>query len=243
MDYFVPNIGKLYNTNTLSLTVNGNTQIITIQESNYTVQALMEQILIQLNTGNNGGPVFPNVNFYFQGGLPGNVPFFALQVPIPAPPAPPVPVNFTFNDTPLARMLNVPRGAVSNAYSIVSPYLIPSELTYIDFVCSNITYQQGLKDATTSNATRDVLYRWNFGWDNVYILDGDGYPINQGYLPFVQRRYLSFPKQCKWDTQQPLGQLSFQLYDRNGAIIQVPASSSTGGGGLEWSMALLVSEQ
>jgi hypothetical protein len=140
-------------------------------------------------------------------------------------------------------MLNIKRGSSNVSYPIISPYLLPFELTYFDFVCSNITYQQGLKDATTSNATRDVLYRWNFGWSEVYVLDGDGYPINQGYLPFVQRRYLNYPKQVKWDTQQPLGQLNFQLFDRQGSIIQVPANASDGKGGLEWSMTLLVSEQ
>lgn len=240
LDYFIPNISPLYKTNTLSITIAGATSVVTIPTSNYTVQALMEQIVITLNTGSTvtpGAPVFTGVNFAFGDGLPGNVIFSAATL------SPAAPASFTINDTPLARMLNLPRGLSQFKYPVVSPYLIPNELKYIDFVCSNITYQQGLKDATTSNATRDVLYRWNFGWDNIYVLDGDGYPINQGYLPFVQRRYLSYPKQCKWDTQQPLGQLSFQLFDRNGSIIQIPVNSSTGAGGLEWSMALLVSEQ
>jgi hypothetical protein len=239
LDYFIPNISPLYSTNKLSISSGGNTHEITLPTGNYTVAAVMEQIITQFNTGGAGQtPLFPNVNFSFAGGLPGNVNFNAFAVPTP-----PVPVPFTINDTPLARMLNLQRGLSKATYPVISPYLIPTQLTYIDFVCSNITYQQGLKDATTSNATRDVLYRWNFGWSEVYILDPDGYPINQGYLPFLQRRYLNYPKQCKWDTQQPLGQLSFQLYDRNGNIINIPASSSTGQGGLEWSMALLVSEQ
>lgn len=246
LNYSKPNISPEYNTDKLSITVGASTQIITLTEGNYTVYSLMNKILAELNAGsdlpipNPALNLFPNVEFSFAGD-PGQLNFGAELQPAGTP------ENFTINDTPLARMLGLAIGIVGGIplYPITRPNLIPLQLRYLDFVCAQITYQQGLKDASTSNYTRDILYRWNLGWDNVYLLDQDGYPINQGYLPFVQRRYLSFPKMVKWDTQQPIGQLSIQIYDANGVIVRVETQNNpdTTIGNLEYSMGLLVSEQ
>lgn len=246
LNYSKPNISPEYNTNTLSITVGASTQIITLVEGNYTVYTLMNSILAELNAGsdlpvpNPALNLFPNVEFVFAGD-PAQLSFAAVLQPAGTP------ENFTINDTPLARMLGLAIGIAGGSpiYPITRPNLIPLQLRYLDFVCTNITYQQGLKDASTSNYTRDILYRWNFAWDNVYTLDADGYPINQGYLPFVQRRYLSFPKMIKWDTQQPIGQLSIQIYDANGSIVRVETQDDpdTTLGNLEYTLGLLVSEQ
>jgi len=248
LNYSIPNISLFYGTNTLSLTVGETTQVITVPDGNYDVSALMDEIKNILNVGsdeeppNPGGNLFPNIEFSWFG-LPGNYSFGAEDFTNPADP---VPQDFIINDTPLARMLRLTRGVALPLHAVQNPYLIPPQLRYLDFVCTNITYQQGLKDGNTSRYTRDVLYRWNFGWDNVYALDDAGYPINQGYLPFVQRRYLNFPKQVKWDTAQPIGQLNFQVYNSNGEIVEVNIDTTQNlesKGSLEWSMGLLVSEQ
>ena len=228
----------------MSITIGATTQIITLLNGNYTVNALFDEILDLLNVGTNETPtnpannVFPDIEFSF-GGTPGILLFGAIDVNTGNP------ENFQINDTILSRMLGVQIGINTTPYYDVNrPYLIPPQLRYLDFVCSNITYQQGLKDASTSNFTRDILYRFNLGYDTPPPLDGDGYAINQGYMPFVQRRYLNFPKMVKWDTQQPIGQLSLQVYDAFGKIVnvQTQANIDPSLGNLEYSIGLLVSE-
>jgi len=231
LNYSIPNISAKYDTDRFSITLGGVTNVFRIQDGNYTVENVMTFLIqaAQLQ--------FPGVTFAF-GGAYGALDFSAVD-------GAGNPVDFTINDTPLARMLGLQIGADISLYEINQPNLIPKQLRYLDFVCTQITYQQGLKDASTSNYTRDILYRWNLGWDTPPPFDQDGYPINQGYIPFVQRRYLSFPKMVKWDTQQPIGQLSLQVYDANGSIVQVQTQDFINPelGNLEYSMGLLVSEQ
>lgn len=245
LNYSIPNISSQYNSNTLSITIGATTQTITLPDGNYTVESLFDEILSLLNVGTNESPtnpannVFPDIDFSFAGSG-GRLVFGAIDVNTG------LPENFQINDTILSRMLGVQIGInTTPLYDIDRPFLIPPQLRYLDFVCSQITYQQGLKDASTSNTTRDILYRFNLGYDTPAILDGDGYAINQGYMPFVQRRYLNFPKMVKWDTQQPIGQLSLQVFDANGKIINVQTQSNIdpSKGNLEYSFGLLVSEQ
>jgi hypothetical protein len=249
LNYFIPNISPVYGSNTLSLTVNGVTQDVPIQSGNYTVSSVLEAILDELNVGSKQTPpnypanLFPNIVFELNG-TPGNYFLFAFDYTNPGAP---VLQNYIINSNVLARMLRLPQNIQNTNFKIINPYLIPNQLRYLDFVCTNLTYQQGLKDGTTSNFTRDVLYRWNFGYSEQELLDDLGYPIHQGYLPFVSRRYLNFPKQIKWDTQQPIGQLSLQIYRADGVILRVSPNNSESTllafGGLEYSLGLLVSEQ
>jgi hypothetical protein len=243
LNYAKPNISTEYNTNILSFTVNNVTESITFATGNYNVNDLFKYLLEELNAGSNltvPNPalnLFPNVVFEFTG-QSGSLSLFAFTNTGATQ-------TFTINDTPLARMINFSIGKNFAQYPVLRPYLIPPQLRYLDFVCNNLTYQQGLKDASTSDISRDILYRWVLGWDNVYDLDNDGYPINQGYYPFVQRRYLNFPKMIKWDTQQPIGQLSFQTYDASGKIVESDniTRRNDSVGNLDYNMCLLVSEQ
>lgn len=249
LNYFIPNISSTYGSNTFSLTVNGVTQVITIQSGNYTVSSVLEYILNDLNAGSNQVPpnypgnLFPNIVFELDG-TPGN--FYLTAFDFTNPLAP-ILQNYTINTTTLANMFRFPQNIANSLFKLTNPYLIPNQLRYLDFVCTNLTYQQGLKDGTSSNFTRDVLYRWNFGYTEQGLVDDLGYPINQGYLPFVSRRYLNFPKQIKWDTQQPIGQISLQVYKADGTILEVSPFNTQSQllalGGLEYSLGLLVSEQ
>lgn len=81
---------------------------------------------------------------------------------------------------------------------------------YIDITSPSLTYNQNLKDATTSDAVDSILARWYFAWDTQPELDSLGYPILQGYTPFIQRRIFSPPKQIKWESNIPIGQLKLQ---------------------------------
>lgn len=97
------------------------------------------------------------------------------------------------------------------SYQVIAPRILP--YNYLDFVSPQLTYNQELKDADTSKQSRDVLYRWYFAWDNETAYDSYGFPILQGYRQFVQRRLISFPKQVKWNANQPIGSVTFQVYN------------------------------
>jgi hypothetical protein len=112
---------------------------------------------------------------------------------------------------------------------------------YIDFTSAQLTYCQDLKDNTTANIERDVLCRWYMAYDNQNNLDEYGFPILMGYEKFVIRRLFNPPKQIKWDTNLPLGNLIFNVYDDQGTQLK---DLSPGGQGQtsEWLMTLQLSE-
>lgn len=112
---------------------------------------------------------------------------------------------------------------------------------YLDFTSSQLTYNQDLKDTTTSPIARDVLCRWYMAWDTPPEVDAYGFPILMGYTPFTLRRLFNPPKQIKWDPRQPIGNLAFQVYGGtpfgqiNAPIVQNDVRSN-------WLMTLQVSE-
>ena len=133
-------------------------------------------------------------------------------------------------------------GAISlPAHQVFSPDLRP--YAYIDFVSSQLTYNQSVKDATTSPANTNVLCRWYFAWDTPPVNDSLGFPILMGYTPFVCRRLFNPPKQIRWSPNQPLGQLQFQVVDKTGTILVPPTTTSyTDELAGNWQMTLQVSE-
>jgi hypothetical protein len=92
---------------------------------------------------------------------------------------------------------------------------------YIDIVCNQLTNNQSVKDASTAPIVRDVLCRWYFDYDNQAPTDQFGYPILMGYTPFYLRRIFNPPKQIQWQTNIPIGNISFQLYDNTGNQLDV----------------------
>lgn len=131
----------------------------------------------------------------------------------------------------------------TNAYTttlgllIVNPDLRP--VRYLDFVCADLTYNQALKDDSTSSISREILCRWYFAWaDNAApSVDANGYPILMGYTPFVARRLFSPPKQIRWDSRMPLGNLTFQVFNDSGTLATVMGGTS------QFLMTLLASEE
>ena len=113
----------------------------------------------------------------------------------------------------LALQIGLPVGlnnTLTSIHSIVCPDLRPYR--YIDFVSAQLTYNQDLKDSSTNNIVRDVLCRWYFDWYTPPDLDSLGFPIFMGYTAFRARRLFNPPKQIKWSPNQPIGNLSFQVY-------------------------------
>jgi hypothetical protein len=219
LDWAVPNIQDAYDNNTFTATVGATTATVTLPDGFYTVKQVLDTLVLLLNaTALDNFSV--TASTYGSGASLTNS------------------ADWTFTATPLSDSLGMLSGATAPVRSkfVQAPKLLPS--TYYDIVCNNLTYCQDLKDSSTSINNTDVLYRWYMAWDNNTDVDAYGYAILMGYRSFVSRRYLSFPKQIKWDNNQPIGQLQFQFLDSSGNYPSLLASDS-----LEFNMSLLVSEQ
>lgn len=109
---------------------------------------------------------------------------------------------------------------------------------FIDVVCTQLTYNQEVKDADTGMITRDVLAR-------IYLA-GEGLntdPELLGSQPFRVYRQFAFPKQIKWNRGQNIaGSLKFELYDSQGYPIANPDDLINEVADPDWYMSLLVSE-
>lgn len=228
-----PNISADLSNNVLVFDVSGASPVtysVGVSDGFYTVEALLTtlQSVIEVATphtmditvGLSGEPV--SISFP---GTPG-VSFkasnlaFALGLGLPSPPQnvvyPSSPYNTDFY------LLNVD----------LRPY------RYIDFTSIQLTYNQDLKDGATNNANRDVLCRWYFSWETEPALDAYGFPILMGYTPFTVRRLFNPPKQIRWNNDQPIGNLAFQVYDNNGNLVKSPPYDAK----TNWLMTLQVSE-
>ena len=115
---------------------------------------------------------------------------------------------------------------------------------YLDFVSSELTSVQNVKDSSTAPFVRDVLCRWYMVEDQQELEDELGFPILMGYKSFRRRRLYNPPKQIKWEQNYPVGNLSFQVYASDGllpvsvalgTINAVPSKS-------QWLMTLQLSE-
>jgi hypothetical protein len=103
---------------------------------------------------------------------------------------------------------------------------------YLDFVCTDLTYNQAVKDTATSKSSVDtVITRWYFDWDSPTTYDALGYPIHQGYFSFNERRLFNPPKQIRWAPNMPIGNLRFVTYDPNGQNISNYLTTNTTNGG------------
>jgi hypothetical protein len=114
------------------------------------------------------------------------------------------------------------------------------QFKYLDFVSNQLTYNQELKDSSTSNQTRDILFRWYLTQTPSTYPDKYGFPIYPSYAPFYERRPIAFPKQIKWSNSQPIGQLQFEVYAQDSQSITNYILLDNDG--YDWGMTLLVSE-
>lgn len=127
-------------------------------------------------------------------------------------------------------------------------YTLCQAIRYVDIVCSQLTYNQGLKDTMSQVTARDTLCR-------IYLADANNSGNNTlspddanfcpaGCAPAVLYRNFSTPKYIQWRPDQPvIGGLRFQVYDDAGAILSESAiGESSKEDTIDWSMTLLVSE-
>ena len=144
--------------------------------------------------------------------------------------------KFQVVSTPLALKLGLNIGGGLDTRQVVNGCTDLRPYRYIDITCPDLTYAQDLKDNSTAQSNRDVLCRWYMSEDVPENLDAYGFPILMGYLPFVRRRIFNPPKQIKWDSNLPIGNMRFQVFDDEGNLL--PASEDD----TQWLMTLQLSE-
>lgn len=266
MDWGIPNVASWWGNNTITVTNATSTVEITatIPDGFYTAVQALEAVATAVNAAALAlaDPLRLAVDFDgLDVKLVSNaIPFYVVWIPFAPTNDPPYALaRQLFSSAQLAGV------AVANTEIILaSPRLLGT--TYVDIVSPQLTYNQDLKDATTDAFSRDVLYRWYLADDNVplprekmmltyaattapavQVLTETNIPVLQGYNPFVIRRALPYPKQVKWNADQPIGQVSFQCYDDRGRLISTsnfPWSGTTGFGGanFQFQMSMLLSE-
>jgi hypothetical protein len=117
---------------------------------------------------------------------------------------------------------------------------------FVDIVCDGLTYNQSLKDGDSGDISRTMLCR--------IFLTPDaftGNTANLGSAPILIHRAFPFPKQIKWNANQPIGNLKFQVYDSQGYLLSTydgvqgavtNPPSYFDSDMADWHMTLLVSE-
>ena len=138
--------------------------------------------------------------------------------------------------------------ASGNIYGITS---FAQWCRYVDIVSPQMTYNQPLKDTSTQPVSRDALCRVYLDQitgafnQNIANLDGDAFTPT-GCTPFVIYRNFASPKQINWTPNQPVGQLTFQVYDDTGSLLSEVLPSATPVSNqptaADWMMTLQVSE-
>ena len=139
----------------------------------------------------------------------------------------------------------------TNAYDIGGAYYLyggdtfAQSIRYIDIVCSQLTYNQGLKDTMSQKVARDTLCRLYIaedgGGDLVRSEPQDATFAPVGTFPMTIHRQFATPKMIQWTPNQPVpGGLRFEVYDDAGnnlvgASAQIEQLS-------DWGMTLLVTE-
>lgn len=124
-------------------------------------------------------------------------------------------------------------------------YTLCQSTRYIDIVSTQLTYNQALKDSSTSIISRDVLCR-------VYLADGsaasDVAPSSPdfcpyGCAPFTVYRDFSSPKFINWTPNQNVpGSVRFTVYGDDGGVLDRDPANDIYNPRVYWSLTLQVSE-
>jgi len=118
-------------------------------------------------------------------------------------------------------------------------------IRYVDIVCSQLTYNQGLKDTMSQTIARDTLCRIYVALDSPDSGNAqqpsDAAFQPYGTYPMTIHRIFNTPKYVQWTPNQPVpGGLRFEVYDDagNNLVNASPLVQQYS----DWSMTLLVSE-
>ena len=259
LNWGVPNIATYWNNSSIVIqNVTTNVSFtVTIPDGFYRVLDLLDTIEISVNAQATtaGDPLRIRVRYTTYGKISlesygvGTDPFKVLAGTAP-------------NNKLAAQLISSYLIGVSTTdLDISNPVILGTK--YIDIVCQQLTYNQDLKDNTTAQYNRDVLYRWYFTYDNVpvaydqviaeidpgqvgppfiaptYALMNTDIAIIEGYTAFVSRRTPPFPKQIRWSPEQPVGQVTFQIYDDSGRLLNLDEIADAR---MDFQMSMLLSE-
>ena len=277
MDWGLPNVAQWWGNNFLTVSVdsggiNGDDYTVTIPDGFYTTLQALDALVSALNAA-------PGQTATFSVGQSGPTielgatqPFLivweqsASDPTVPAGSAPNYEAGYALARAIFSRSQlytgSLPVLTTNPLFDVTQPVLSPLILgtRYVDIVSPELTYNQDLKDSTTAQYVRDVLYRWYLSEDNVpqdydtllstfpasgaapavQLFIDTSLPIFQGYRPFLARRVLPFPKQILWNAKQPIGQVTFQSYDDRGRLIDV--TKFTPSGNYQFQLSRLLSE-
>jgi hypothetical protein len=134
----------------------------------------------------------------------------------------------------------------SQTFQYSTPDATMLSTPFVDIVCDGLTYNQALKDGDSGDISRTILCR-------VFLTPDafTGNATNLGSAPILIHRVFPFPKQIKWNANQPIGNLRFQVYDSEGYLLttfdgvsgtQTNPPAYFDSDMADWSMTLLVSE-
>lgn len=224
--------------NRIEVDISGySVQAITLPTGCYTVADVLDYLITEINdlSGSTGGFTFTasstGGSFTLTGTSPWSFPItnnYLVGI-----------IGFDLNATGAAgRTLSqtISTSNASGTYGALCQY------RYLDFVSPELTYCQDVKDGSTSLIQKDVLCRWYFSdTDNLPQVDKYGFTIYMGYKPFSIRRIFNPPKQIKWDSNQPVGNLTFQVWaypviTLDNTPVLIPYNK------FEWQMTLQLSE-
>jgi len=220
INYGVYNVDSLWNNNTINFsTIGGSNITASIAPGNYSVSQALGNLNYAINS-TIAGSGSPNVSSFIStssafangttsGQGQGRQSIYFVSTNNTA-----VRQNVTMNYGALADQLNLGNlqsfQTPTSEFSVWNPLLLP--FTYLDFVSPQLTVNQALKDVATSGFENNILYRWNIAWPVPNgTNDALGYPIQQGYVPFTERRTIAFPKQIRYEPNIPVGQVAFQV--------------------------------
>jgi hypothetical protein len=253
-----PNVDAQSFTDRIGITVGATTAIITLTGNWYSPAELAAAIVTAWNTGPGAAA---QINLILNTGLQfyltasdgtSLVSIFPLTVPE-------LPVN-TYQLFDMMGWTNF--NTIPALYQLSGPGENLLWTDYVDIVCTSLTYNQALKDSSTSTVQRDIIAR-------IYLTDGDSPfnypqstvtnnttggtgagvqyvgPLTRGSRPFLIYRQFQKPKEIRWNKQQPIGQCVFEVYDdkgRNLADLFPSTSSFSDSQSTDWNMTLLVTE-
>lgn len=173
---------------------------------------------------------------------------------------PPANVAIAFNRDPavpstqyqLFDFLNMNTDNTVLAISQITGYTRCRWTEYVDIVCSQLTYNQDLKDASSSNVGQDVLARiyledednkiipvWNTVSNSV-LMPADT-EVFGTYSSVIYRKF-PVPKMIQWNDTQSIGNLRFQVYDDKGRLLTSYDEDLQDYKLPNWRMTMLVSE-
>lgn len=258
----LPNISSKAGTNKIGIDVSGGgiitSGIITVPDGFYTPAELATEITTIWNIANPSYTIlldYSNSQGYFV--LDTTNPAYYVRIY-------PDPANTT-NFKQLFDIMSWDSGASS--FGFVAGALKKSSVVslrwtdYIDIVATQLTYNQDLKDSSSAQVVRDVLCRLYL--DETMISDASymntsivsttngtpatittplpGYGAREnGVRPCIIYRQFQTPKYIKWNKVQPIGQVTFEIFDDQGRALAdiIPANYFPN----DWNMTMLVSE-